>query len=161
MDRELWRIENYLDFLAARRELLAKAGNDFLYSLQEGQVLERDLGEPATLTVEDRILGGVSTDDEEEILLQVAGWVSEQGLADGELLYQLVDEETGSLLGILDLAWPDGMQPRLTEPVALLLDESDELVEMVQRAGFRFFRSVEALRLYIEHEILEAEAVEY
>lgn len=161
MDRELWRIENYLDFLAARRELLAKAGNDFLYSLQEGQVPERDLGEPATVTVEDRILGGVSTDDEEEILLQVAGWVSEQGLADGELLYQLVDEKTGSLLGILDLAWPDGMQPGLTEPVALLLDETDELIETVQLAGFRFFRSVEALRHYIEEEILQFEGVEY
>jgi hypothetical protein len=33
MDRELWKVENYRDFLTARRELLAKAANKFLNSL--------------------------------------------------------------------------------------------------------------------------------
>jgi hypothetical protein len=38
MDRNLWKAENYLDFLAARRELLAKAANEFLDSLLQGAV---------------------------------------------------------------------------------------------------------------------------
>jgi hypothetical protein len=33
MDSNLWRIERYRDFLAARRELLAQAANAFLESL--------------------------------------------------------------------------------------------------------------------------------
>ena len=32
MDRELWKPENYLDFLAARRHLLARAMNEFVAS---------------------------------------------------------------------------------------------------------------------------------
>ena len=38
MDRELWKIENYRDFLAARRELLASAANDFLGQLKYGTI---------------------------------------------------------------------------------------------------------------------------
>src|SRR5262249_50270987 len=36
MEPKLWRIENYADFLAARRELLAKAANRFLGELAGG-----------------------------------------------------------------------------------------------------------------------------
>jgi hypothetical protein len=42
MDRDLWKIENYRDFLTARRELLAKAANHFLDSLLHGEVAERE-----------------------------------------------------------------------------------------------------------------------
>ena len=38
MKPELWKLENYRDFLEARRELLAKAANDFLDSLLAGTV---------------------------------------------------------------------------------------------------------------------------
>ena len=37
MDRELWKVENYLKFLDARRELLAQAANSFLDSLIGGE----------------------------------------------------------------------------------------------------------------------------
>ena len=40
MDERLWKIENYRDFLAARRELLAKAANDFLDQLYRGEMPE-------------------------------------------------------------------------------------------------------------------------
>ena len=33
MDPDLWRVDNYLEFLDARRELLANAANQFLGSL--------------------------------------------------------------------------------------------------------------------------------
>lgn len=38
MKRELWKLENYPDFLAARRELLAKAANRLLSNLEAGHL---------------------------------------------------------------------------------------------------------------------------
>ena len=37
-DPELWKIENYREFLAERRKLLAKSANEFLMKLANGQV---------------------------------------------------------------------------------------------------------------------------
>src|SRR5919199_240699 len=37
LDRRLWRVENYREFLAARRELLAEAANRFLDELLKGK----------------------------------------------------------------------------------------------------------------------------
>lgn len=79
----------------------------------------------------------------------------EVGLAEGELLYHLVDQDTGDLLAILDLAWPNGLQEGLTQPVGLLIDESDEVKATVQQAGFRYFVDGEAFRQYVEREVLQ------
>jgi hypothetical protein len=160
MDRELWRLENYLDFLPARRELLAQAANEFLDSLAEGMVPEPEFAEPIAEPGEPVVLGGVATDEEEENLIAIAAWVEEQGLASGELLHQIVDENTGELLAIVDLAWPKGLQEGLTEPVALLLDEEEDLHNIVQLAGFRFFTSWDTFYCYVEDEILELDTVE-
>jgi hypothetical protein len=46
MDPELWRIENYLEFLAERRKLLAAAANSFLDELAGGMGLDIE-GSPA------------------------------------------------------------------------------------------------------------------
>lgn len=40
MDCKLWKLENYLDFLAARRKLLAKAANKLLSNLEAGRLPE-------------------------------------------------------------------------------------------------------------------------
>ena len=68
MDEQLWRAENYIDFLAARRELLAGAANDFLDSLWHGTAERHE----ASGSVLDRerplILGGIDSEDEEQLL---------------------------------------------------------------------------------------------
>jgi hypothetical protein len=46
MDPALWRVERYRDFLAARRELLAQAANEFLEKLFQGAVPEAAVGLP-------------------------------------------------------------------------------------------------------------------
>jgi hypothetical protein len=46
MDRNLWKAENYISFLEARRELLTKAANDFLQSLFAGSVAEEQVVTP-------------------------------------------------------------------------------------------------------------------
>ena len=155
MDAMLWRVENYRDFLEARRELLAQAANDFLDSLVGGSipdilvfaesVLERD----AVL-----VPGGVGTDDEERIIREFNQWIASQGLPPGEYMYELADPETGEALAILDLAWPDGLQEGYSEPVALLIDEGRETEEAASKAGYRYFTNVDECGEYVRRQIL-------
>ena len=41
--------------------------------------------------------------------------------------FELADEGTGAQLAMLDLAWPEGLQPGLSTPVAVLLNEPPEV----------------------------------
>lgn len=158
MDPQLWRMNKYLDFLAERQRLLSEAANSFLNSLLSGDIPESPAGvditevtaAPATVNG----LGGISGADEEEILLQTNIWIEDQGLTVGELLYELTDEETGEPLAILDLAWPEGVQVGLSEAVALLIDEDQEIWEEASEAGFRCFGDAESFKSYIEKEVL-------
>ena len=154
VDRRLWRIENYPEFLAARRELLAQAANHLLAGLLAGAVPEPI---EAVSIVEREVAarpGGVSGEEEEQILLACNGWVLGKGLPEGDLLHELVDPVSGKPLAILDLAWPDGLQPGLSEPVALLIDESMATHGAANRAGFRFFTDVDSFKAYVEREVL-------
>ena len=75
MDPELWKIENYLEFLAERRKLLAQAANDFLDKLCAGtqpapstevSVLDHPPIQP---------VGGIADEDEERLLAEMNAWV--------------------------------------------------------------------------------------
>jgi hypothetical protein len=157
-DPDLWEVVNYPRFLEVMRQLLAQAANGFLESLLAGSVPE----EEPTVSVLDRKVSiapsGVVTEDEEALLLECAVWVTEQGLPDGELLYELTDVDTGEPLVVIDLAWPNGLQEGLSNPVALLIDENAEVEQIVNAAGYRFFTDVEDFKTYVRQHIL-AEAV--
>ena len=73
----------------------------------------------------------------------------DKGLSEGEINYQLTDEN-GNLLMIVDLAWPHGIQSELSEPLALLINESIENQEIVNRNGYKFFTDAENFKAYIE-----------
>jgi hypothetical protein len=153
MDRNLWKTENYPAFLEARRELLANAANDFLESLLGGEVIE----ERVTTPVMERpvtIMGGIQGEEEEQLLQQCNRWIVEQGLPEGEVMYELLDPQSEEPVAILDLAWPNGLQEGLSQPVALLIDEPTEVEEAVNRAGFLFFTDVDSLHEYVNREIL-------
>lgn len=159
MDQELWKIGNYREFLAARRNLLAKAANDFLDSLLSGSVPEAEvttsvLQRPAP-TAPDRI----TSEEEERIILETFDWVVDQGLPEGELRYELTDPATGDLVAILDLAWPDGLQTGLSRPVALLIDESQDTKEAANRLDYLYFADAEAFKSYVRREVLASEPV--
>lgn len=163
MDPSLWRIDNYLDFLVERQHLLAKAANEFLDSLlvsSHAEAFEGIRSEVSEHPVEVAgVTSGIQDEEEEVALLEVNIWVTEQGLPEGELLYELVDEVTGELKALLDLAWPEGIQVRYSEPVALLLNENLETLELASAAGFRCFTDVAGFREYMEKEILALDAV--
>ncbi len=151
-DRNLWKVENYRAFLDARRKLLAEAANNFLNELLHGEVPEtepqQDITESAPVTI------APSSLDEEEQTLKLLEWLDERHLPEPELEYELADEDTGEPLAILDMAWLDGIQPGYSQPAAVLLDEPREVEEAANRAGYRFFTSVEEFKAHVEKEVL-------
>jgi len=158
MDRNLWQVENYMDFLAARRALLSNAANEFLESLLLGETsatapILAAAGAP-TLDTAYSVPGGIADDLEEEELLDANIWIADRGLPEGEMLYELTSSDGAEVLAILDLVWVDGLQIGLSEPVALLIAEDHETLELASSRGFRCFTDVESFREYVEQEIL-------
>ena len=159
MDPELWKVENYTDFLAARRKLLAEAANDLLDRLLAGTIPETEEGVSVLDRTPATVLGGSEDEEEEIALFQCSEWVVEQGLPEGELLYELAHPKTGEPLAIFDLAWPDGLQEGLSQPIVLLLSEGPEVEDIANQAGYRFFTSVETFQEYVKREVLALEEV--
>lgn len=157
MDPALWEIDRYLDFLAERRRLLAEAGNRFLQNLYHGAVPESEAPSAVSVAAAEplpSIPGSIDSDEELSELVSLFDWVVRQGLPEGELEYELVDPETGNPLAVLDLAWPAGLQPGLSEPVAVLIDETPETEVAANHSGFRFFTDPESFRAYVRTEII-------
>jgi hypothetical protein len=156
MNPELWKIENYLEFLAERRKLLAESANNFLSQLVAGHVPEPvDIDDLKHVQeVAEIVPGGIEDDEEEVRINRFNNWVTKQGLPEGESLYELVEEETNEPIAILDLAWPNGLQEGLSQPVALLIDEGPEVEEAANQAGYLFFTSVASMKRYVKYEIL-------
>jgi hypothetical protein len=156
-DPELWKVESYVRFLDARQHLLAEATHAFMIELLHG---EADLIRPSEIMREtvpermDAVLGGVDTTSEEAVLLDLNRWVQAHGLAEGQYLHELADAESGEPVAVLDLAWPQGLQAGLSEPVAVLINEGPEVLACASRFGFRCFTQLEDFKRYIVSEVL-------
>lgn len=157
MDRELWKVENYKQFLEARRQLLADSANAMLDALRSGNIPAKGLSAEAPHQV-GNLPALASTfsdlDDELAILEGVNSFVIEGGLSPGEMDYEVFHEDTTEPVATLDLAWPEGLQVGFSQPVALLIDEDLEVKTTASDAGFRVFTSEDAFRRYVEREIL-------
>lgn len=152
MDKRLWKVENYQDFLAERRVRLAQAANDFLDKLLLGTI-----GEAAQSKLEiapaDRTRPiSIDSDEEEAVLKEVMQWMESQELPRGEFGKELVDSD-GNLVATLDLAWPEGIQRELSERVALLIDEESDIILTASQFGYRCYSSIEDFKQYVQHEI--------
>ena len=100
------------------------------------------------------VLGNVETEEEEREIRECNEWAVSQGLPDGKYTYELCDPDSGEPLAIIDLAWPEGLQPGYSQPVVLLLNEPTEMEEIVNRSGYKYFKNVESFRNYVNREIL-------
>jgi hypothetical protein len=160
-DPELLEVERYREFLEARRELLARAANEFLDSLIDGTADSFDEPDELALAERTQRVGVVDEDDEGRQIRECAAWLVSVGLDAGHQDFELANETTGEQLAVLDVAWPEGLQPGLTEPVALLLNETTEVETAAGAMGYRFFTDVDAFRDYVRREVLQepAEAV--
>ncbi|GGN96474.1 hypothetical protein GCM10010112_87750 [Actinoplanes lobatus] len=142
LDPDLWKPENYLSFLAARRKLLATAANTFLAELRDG----------ATAAVEPlgrlALLGEEDFDDQERQVEQLVAELTGLGCATPELDSEIVDPETGRALITAEALWPEGLQPGLGDPVVLELDAGSELSRL-NELGYQIFTSIDALRQFV------------
>ena len=153
VDPELWKVKNYNEFLGARRELLAEAANKLLNSLRTGphDDLDTTIETPRKVPIRPVSI----TDDEEEALIhEINEWAQSKGLSAGVIGYELVDPITGEQLAMFDLAWPEGVQSELSAPVAVLIDEDQDILITANRHGYRFFVNKEDFQSYINNEIL-------
>jgi hypothetical protein len=157
MDPELWKVENYLDFLSARRQLLAEATNSLLAELNHAPLEEApevpiegpEVGEPSS-----PVPGGIESPEEERELEDLQEWLASHRLPRGTLLFELADPATGAPVALLDLAWPAGLQPGYSRPMAVLLNEPKETLEAATRHGFAFFTGVDAFKAHVLSEVL-------
>ena len=101
--------------------------------------------------------GSIDSDEEEARLEKCNRWCVKRGLPEGEISYELVQPETGKQLAFLDLAWPNGLQTGLTDPVCVLIDEGEEVEDAASLAGYRCFSTFKAFRMYVKDEILTSQ----
>ena len=158
MEPALWRIERYRDFLEARKALLAAEANRYLADLLHGDsrwlsAAGTQIGEPTPT-----LPGGIDSEAEEAELETLNDWLAVRDLPRGHLAFDHADPATGAQTAVFDLAWPDGLQPGLTGPVAVLLNETAEVLAIASAAGYRCFTSGAAFRTYVEGEIFRGEA---
>lgn len=146
MNPELWKVENYEEFLRQRRILLAKAANELLDSLYSGDMAATEIL-PFQTVYSDR------DPSEEEELTEMSAWMESKGLTPGALNHELLNNG-GQCIAIIDLAWPNGIQNGLSEPVALLLNETAETQAIVSKSGYRYFTSIADMKTYIETTFL-------
>jgi len=143
-DPALWEIDRYLDFLQARRELMARAVNDFL-----ARLLEEDEALPEVVPGAQSVAPSYE-DEESADVSRILGLVKALGLQQPEVDFEVVDRETGEILALADVVWPLGVQEGLTEPVAFLAEADAEAESRLGELGYRFFTSLERLVWYLE-----------
>ena len=155
-DPALWKIEKFREFLEARKALLASELNRRMEELLHGDT--RWLAGPtAAMPAVVAVGSGITSEEEEEQLEALNDWMETQGLPRGLLAYDFADAATGEQKAVLDLAWPNGIQEELSQPVTVLLNESTETIGIASQSGYRCFTTTEEFRRYVESEILVLE----
>ena len=157
-DPVLWKIENFREFLEARKMLLAEEVNKRMEELLHGD--NRWLsGPPAAAPTPVAVVGGISSEEEEAALEVLNDWMEARGLPRGLLTYDFADPATGEQKAVFDLAWPSGIQEELSQPVTVLLNESKETIAIASQAGYRCFTAAADFQRYVLTEILAEETV--
>lgn len=155
-DPALWKIESFREFLEARKAMLAGEVNRRMEDLLHGDTRwMAGMAPPAPAPL--AVVGGITSEAEEEQLDELNEWMAKQGLPRGLLAYDFADSDTGEQRAVFDLAWPNGIQEELSQPVAVLLNEGSEVLAIASQTGFRCFVSVTEFKRYVLSEILAQE----
>ena len=154
-DSALWKIENFRDFLEARKALLATEVNKRMEELLHGDT--RWLAGSVAPAAVAATVGGIASEEEEEELEALNDWMAEQSLPRGVLSFDFADPETGEQRAVFDLAWPTGVQDELSQPAAVLLNEGGDILAIASQAGYRCFVTVSEFKRYVQTEILVQE----
>ena len=155
-DAALWKIDNFRAFLEARKSLLAAEVNRRMEELLHGET--RWLQGPAAVAAPPTAGGGITSEEEEEQLETLNEWMELQSLPGGVMGYDFADPATGDQKAVFDLAWPNGIQEELSQPVVVLLNEGSETMAIASQAGYRCFTAIADFQLYVQTEILVQDA---
>lgn len=143
-DRELWKVENYERFLAARRELLAQAAQAFLTELRLGAAKSK----PVQLEPLGAASGAEVDDARATQVEQLIDEVLRMGLVEPALDAEIADPENGRVLAMAEAFWPDGLQPGQGDPIVLELDPEAADLPRLEELGYEVFTSADALLGY-------------
>ncbi|MEV0419111.1 GmrSD restriction endonuclease domain-containing protein [Streptosporangium canum] len=142
-DPDLWRVERYPDFLAARRELLAQAVQSFLAELRNGASAAAADLQPVTVVV----------DEQDDVRATQVKAMAEElvrlGYAEPALDSEIADPVTGRALAVAEAFWPDGLQAGQGKPVVLELDPDVADLPRLEELGYEVFTSVDSLLGYV------------
>ncbi|AWI10005.1 GmrSD restriction endonuclease domain-containing protein [Ereboglobus luteus] len=152
-DPALWKIENYPAFLEARKILLAAELNKRMEELLHGDTKWLS-GPTATVPPIALAPGSIANNEEEAQINELNHWMQQQDLPLGTVAFDFADAATGEQKAVFDIAWPNGIQEELSQPVAVLLGESPETIGIASQSGYRCFTSAEDFRRYVKNEIL-------
>lgn len=150
-DPELWHVDRYADFLAARRALLAASAQSFLESLRNPNTQHDDV-----------LLEGLQVDEEvvdDPRGAQVRALITElesRGFATPEVDTEIPDPISGAELAVAEAFWPEGLQVGVGSPVVLELDPEDADLPRLEELGYQVFTSVDALLGFVENETTAA-----
>jgi hypothetical protein len=150
-DPRLWEIENYLEFLAARRELLAAAANEFFDQLYAGTLAWSRPLRPIEVATEQ--------DEPDARAAQIRSLVEEltgMGYVKPTLDAEIADPRSGTVLAVAEAFWPYGLQPGQGSPVVLELDPDEADLPRLAELGYEVFTAVDALRGAAHHRSLVA-----
>lgn len=146
-DPNLWRVERYQDFLAARRELLAASAQSFLDSLRNPDAPHDDVA-LERLQVADEVIDDPRGEQVRELIAELR----RRGYAEPEVDAEIPDPDTGTVLAVAEAFWPKGLQEELGDPVVLELDPDHADLPRLEELKIRVFTSVDALLRFVEHE---------
>lgn len=145
-DKRLWEVENYREFLAARRELLAEAANRFLAGLRAG-TLPRPAAALEPVVVADP--KDATTNARTAQLTALVEDLVGMGYGRPALDVEIADPDTGRPLAVAEAHWPNGLQPGQGAPVVLELDPEEADLPRLGELGCEVFTSVDALREHV------------
>ncbi len=145
MDKSLWRMDRYPEFLSARRELLAEAANSFLENLTKGAVIDSKPQPRGTVTAE------VEEDPREQEVTRMLELLANHAVVSPQRDVEIYDPD-GHLIAVAEAFWPNGLQPGRGEATMLELDHERTDIERLQALGYRVFTSTKALITFVEHE---------
>lgn len=150
-DPDLWRVERYRDFLAARRELLAESAQSFLEGLRSdgGKNDDTELGR---LQVTDEVADDPRSEQFRALIAELAS----RGFATPIIDSEIPDPVSGTELAVAEAFWPNGLQHGVGSPVVLELDPEDADLPRLEELGYQVFTSVDALLGFIGNESISA-----
>src|SRR5262249_3448442 len=146
------RVERYLDFLAARRELLAEAANNFLGQLRAGTSAPAAGALGRAIVVEAPPDQDVRARDIAALIAEL----TELGCAEPAVDCEIPDPADGRVLSVAEACWPEGLQTGQGNPVVLELDPEESDIPRLEELGYEVFTSTDSLRGYVRRRNLVA-----